>query len=147
MTQTVGFANSVIRGGVHHLGRMVGLPKGAGVYVIAGGFQPEDCGNHGTGAPRYCTTAPAYAFETSSGDTGLCGGGNGNTNWVRSEGHDYRGQSASYLYVCGYGPSVCPPNGYGGCGYADSALRGTEAESATTWGREGDGFVVRFYLR
>ena len=68
-------------------------------------------------------------------------------NWVRSEGHDYRGQSASYLYVCGYGPSVCPPSGYGGCGYADSALRGTEAESATTWGREGDGFVVRFYLR
>ena len=109
--------------------------------------EAEICGNHGTGAPRYCTTAPAYAFETSSGDTGLCGGGNGNTNWVRSEGHDYDGQSASYLYVCGYGPSVCPPNGYGGCGYADSALRGTEAESATTWGREGDGFVVRFYLR
>ena len=109
--------------------------------------EAEICGYHQTGEPRYCSTQTAYTYETSTGETGTCSGVEGATNWVRSEGHDYSGQWSTYLYVCGYGPSVCPPNGYAGCGYADSALRLTEDFDAAYWGVEGDTFVARMYLR
>ena len=67
---------------------------GSGILRKGGIWFKEEAGPSRpapTGAPPpCCTPASADAFETSSGDTGLCGGGNGNTHWVRAEGHNDR---------------------------------------------------------
>lgn len=85
--------------------------------------------------------------ETRTGATGTCTGVAGADNRVHSKGHSYAGQGSTDLSVCGYGPSVCPPNGSADCGFADTALRRTEVKQDAYWGRDGDTFVIRISLR